>query len=161
MHGSGVNGWKKRGLVAASLLIAVIVGVTLAGPSVAKRVMHHRDEAAFSNYVNTYVGGWRSSNDPRGHLRDSAWAKRHPGLILEEGDRACRWLADQRSAPDVDPSGRSTVDYMSRRYLRGTQDERIAELSSMGRSRVVAGAWAYLCSRDRDDHTAPEARYED
>jgi len=25
----------------------------------------------------------------------------------------------------------------------------------------VAGAWAYLCSRDRDDHTAPEARYED
>lgn len=114
---------------------------------------HPRHEAAFFRYVNVNVDGGDPRKDPQDAERDVAWATSHPHVVLAEGDRACRWLAGQPTAPDVDPSNKTDLPVMEDRYLRETQNARIAQLTSSGRWFVVEGAWAYLCGHDRSVHT--------
>jgi hypothetical protein len=141
-------------------LVVIVVGF-VAGSAAANRSSHPQDEQGFFRYVGDHVDGWGSSNSPHGPERDRMWAESHPALILAEGYRACDWLAEQPSAPDVDPSGRSEVNIVEGRYIRATQHAPIAQLYPMSRRVVVTGAWAYLCEYDRNVHTAPTSRYDD
>ncbi len=151
----------KRWYVLVAALAGLAVVGFLAGPSLARQVLHFRDVAAFQTYVVTYVDGWGSSLDPGGPARDLAWVKAHPDIVLAEGDRACVWLADQPAAPAVDPTGESAFDTVFGRYLSTTKGTSLTKLSPQGRSTVVAGAWEYLCHNAREAATAPRSLQED
>jgi hypothetical protein len=145
------------GFVAASILLLA----AFAGPSVARRLMHPRDSEAFQRYVSTYVGTWSSSRDPGGPKRDRAWVAEHPDQVLDEGDRACRWLAGRPDAPDIDPSGRTDANTLMGIYVKQAEQEHPLALSFMGRHVLTAGAWAYLCWSEREEKSAPRSRGDD
>jgi hypothetical protein len=114
--------------------------------------------AAYYHYVVTYIDGWSISTDPQGPARDRAWAKTHRAAVMADGDRACRWLAEQPSAGRVDPTGRTGVEAMATRYIR--QAPRLP-VEEHRRSTLPVGAWAYLCLSVRDDKTAPRSLHDD
>lgn len=155
------NGVRRRGVLLAALLAVLLVLGALAAPSIARRVAHPRDTTAFQAYVKTFVGSWRSSADPDGSARDEEWAAGHSDEILAEGDRACDWLSQRPSAPEVDPSGNSDVGALASRYVTLSDRENPLPLSREGRRTVVVGAWAYLCWSERRDKTAPPSLEED
>ena len=109
----------------------------------------------------TYVGGWSSSRDPGGPERDEAWVAANRDLVISEGKRACRWLGRRPDVPEIDPSGESTVDQLSRRYVTHAKATHPLPLSESGRSFVTAGAWSRLCGSTREDKTAPQTTEED
>ncbi|MFZ0324573.1 MAG: hypothetical protein WAN48_10625 [Actinomycetes bacterium] len=149
------------GIAAAVVVVLVGIGV-VAGPSVALRLMHLRNEAAFRDYVSTYVGDWGSSENPNGPALDRIWVRTHPDLVQAEGDRACEWLARQPKAPRVDPSGDTSVGAMMTRYRKETRStSREIGLAPTAQGTIVSGAWAYLCWWDRRTHTAPRTLTED
>jgi hypothetical protein len=130
-------------------------------PSVGAFFGDRRDVDGFQQYVRTYIDGWSSSAQPGRQVLDRRWAIAHPDLVLEEGDQACAWLKPQPDAPEVDPSGRSTVGTLISTYIKATADDRIPPVARMSESYIVAGAWAYLCKDLREDKTAPSSLYED
>jgi hypothetical protein len=152
---------RRRGVILAALAAVVITMGALVAPSIAGRITHPRDTSAFQSYVTTFVGGWRSSADPEGPERDDAWAADHPDEVLAEGDRACDWLAQRPTAPEVDPSGKSDVSALANGYLRVANGERPLPLSREGRRTVIIGAWAYLCWSERGDKSSPPSLEED
>jgi len=151
-----IRGRYRWGVAAGLLLGTTVVG----GSALAKAGSHPRDVPAFEVYVVTYVGGWANSDDLGGPERDTAWVKTHPREVLAAGDRSCNWLAQQPSAPTVDPSGRFAFETVLGRYFASSSGTRLG-LSPSGESTVVAGAWAYLCRDDRDARTAPRSLEED
>jgi hypothetical protein len=148
-----------------AVVVAVAISTTgfaaFAGPSLARSLMHPHDPEAFQAYVSTYVDGWSSSTDPGGPARDRAWVAAHPDGVLDEGDRACRWLAGRPDAADVDPSQRTSAGTLMGIYSKQAEQERPLPLSDMGRRRVAAGAWAYLCWSVREDKSAPVSHDDD
>jgi hypothetical protein len=145
----------RRGFVTGALVVALIFAA-LVGPALARRVAHHRDQAAFSDYVATYVGGWSSSADPGGPQRDLTWVRQHPDELVAEGDRACHWLAQRPAAPPVDPSRAFSVDALAEQYV-SRPPASAPPLSAAGYRTLVEGAWQYLCWSDRRARTAPAA----
>ncbi|MBV9951339.1 MAG: hypothetical protein JO291_05280 [Acidimicrobiia bacterium] len=106
----------------------------------------------------TYIDGWVTSTDPQGPARYRAWAASHRATVMADGERACRWLAEQPSAGRVDPSGRTGVDAMATRYIHQAPPLPVEEHR---RSTLPVGAWAYLCRSERDDKTAPRSLHDD
>lgn len=139
----------------AVALVAVLALGVAGWPTLQRQVQHRSDSEAFHEYVSTYVGGWYSSEDPGGAERDEAWVAAHADAVLAAGQSACEWLGTREDAPSLDPTGASTVAALTERFLDENPDLEVAELSPMGRRRVVYGAWAYLCWWDRRDKTAP------
>ena len=129
----------------------------LAAPALARQVFHREDAQAFRSYVEEYVGGWRSSRDPGGWRRDKAWVAENPDAVLAEGERACRWLSSREEAPSVDPSGKSSSDTMTTRYVKEVPASTELGVSALGLGRrtIVAAAWEYLCWWEHRDKTAP------
>lgn len=144
----------RRRLVVPLGAAALVVAGVVVDPSVAGRLLHPRDEDAFQSYVVIHM------LHP-GTQRDEDWAADHPGEILVEGNRACTWLSHRESAPDVDPSGATSVDRLVSVYLDDTRDDTVLPLTWHGRATVVYGAWAYLCLSDRHDRTAPRSEDDD
>jgi hypothetical protein len=162
---------RRRHLVRALSVVAVclVVAGTLTGWALARRASYPRDTSAFQHYVATYVGGWSDSSDPTGPKRDEAWVAAHTDQVLAAGDRACSWLAARQNAPTVDPTGNTSFDSLMKAYV-GVDFNSPAglpyyapgadigvTLSPVGRTAVVAGAWAYLCRSTREAKTAPRS----
>jgi hypothetical protein len=149
-----------RRRAATVLLGAALAGTAMsavAAPDVIGRAMQPRGTTAFQEHVARQVG----TPDPDDPEEDEYWVAQHPEMVLAEGDLACTWLEDQPGAPDTDRSGAYSVDTLVRRYLSETETTRVAELSSMGLSSVVDGAWEHLCGAVREDRTAPMASEDD
>lgn len=143
---------RRRGVI-----LAAVVGVALAlgtqtAPSIAGRIAHPRDTAAFRDYVTTYVGEGSSVGLPV-PKRDHDWVAGHPDAVLALGDRACDWLSQRPSAPELDPSGEFQRGHLANRYVKQSDREEPLPLSLAGRSTVVAGAWTFLCWSEARDKT--------
>ena len=144
---------RRRLLVSLGLAALLVAGV-MVGPSLADRVIYPRDEDGFHKYVVTYM------LHP-GTPQDKDWAIEHPDEVLAEGDRACAWLARRESAPDIDPSGATSVYTLVNAYLKHARKDSYIPLTRHGHANVVYGAWAYLCEAERRDKSAPQSEYED
>ena len=145
-----------RGPIYVAALVLACVSIW-AAPALARQVFHRADEQAFVSYVETYVGGWRSSRDPGGWRRDQAWVAENPEAVLAEGKRACRWLASRQEAPSVDPTGKSSSGKVTSRYVNEVPASTELGVSPVGQGRktIVAGAWSYLCWWEHRDKTSP------
>lgn len=137
-----------------SLGVTVLVAGISVGPSVADRLIHPRDEDGFADYVVTHM------LHP-GTQQDKDWATDHPDDILAEGDRACAWLSRRESAPDIDPSGATSVYSLVHAYLDDARADSALSLTRHGHANVVYGAWAYLCPAERHDKSAPQSEDDD
>lgn len=143
--------------LALGLAAMAVVAVTPVGTAALDRVMYPRDEAGYLDYVEEQVPGWWSSELKGVPELDRAWLQRHPDAVLEEGDAACAWLADQALVPDLVPSGAASVSGMIGRYQRATIDATSVDIHEFTRSGLVAGAWAHLCPATRETRTSPES----
>ena len=153
---------RKRTAIAIVAAVGLVVGVAfITGPAVAERILHPRDEGAFTGYVATYFPGWASSASPGVPARDLEWVKQHPDAVLAEGDAACAWLESQPDVPGLVPSGSATVGAMIGRYQRETADSTETDIDERSRSSIVAGAWGYLCHGAREAKTSPASTYDD
>jgi len=135
--------------------------VVVAGPAIAERIAHPRDEAAFTSYVDQYLPGWRSSDSPGVPARDRTWVQQHPDAVLAEAEAACAWLASQPDAPDLVPSGSATVWATVRRYQDETGQTTGVDIDERSRGTIVVGAWEHLCHGSREAHTSPESADQD
>jgi hypothetical protein len=138
----------------------VLVGTWLVG------AMHGRDrpvEAAFTAHVEGRIFNGVHGAMPGLEATDDYWVVGHSDLVLGEGARACRWLANRPLAPQVDPShgweGRYTVFTLEQRYLQDTRG--LPAITPDARSVVVTQAWTDLCRAVRTAHTAPPALHDD
>jgi hypothetical protein len=145
---------RRRRLLLPLVVAAVLVVGVLMGPSLAARLQHPRDVDAFQTYVVTYM-------PDSGSPADENWATEHPDDVLAEGDRACEWLSQRPSAPDVDPSGASSVPTLTNAYLKQARGEPEVPLTREGHRTLVVGAWGYLCWSERRDKSAPFSEDED
>lgn len=148
------------GRLRVALVPAIVVATVGGGIALAHSASRDTHAQDYQRYVRQYVDGWSSSADPGGPRRDERWVLAHPDQVLAEGDRACSWLIQRPDAPDVDPTGRSTVDVLARRFAEA-EHARNPRVSILGHSTMTAGAWSYLCSSVREDKTAPRSRDED
>jgi hypothetical protein len=145
---------RRRRLLLPLVVAAVLVVGVLMGPSLAARLQHPRDVDAFQTYVVTYM-------PDSGSPADENWATEHPDDVLAEGDRACEWLSQRPSAPDVDPSGASSVYNLTNAYLKQVREQPEVPLTREGHRSLVAGAWGHLCWSKRQDKSAPISEDED
>jgi hypothetical protein len=145
---------RRRRLLLPLVVAAVLVVGVLMGPSLAARLQHPHDVDAFQTYVVTYI------LNP-GAPADKTWAIEHPDDVLAEGNRACEWLSQRPSAPDVDPSGASSVYNLTNAYLKQARGKSEVPLTREGHRSLVAGAWGYLCWSERRDKSAPFSEDED
>ena len=124
----------------------------MVGPSVIGHLTHPRDEEAFRDYVAISMTRWTNTADPGGPERDAAWVAAHPGELVAEGDRACRWLSlrDEDSVPDI-----STAGTLAGYYYKHAMTEHPLPLSKIAWRYVTAGAWNYLCWSTGEAKTAP------
>jgi hypothetical protein len=144
-------------VLGAACAVAMAMGLFMLATNDDRPVTPPRPDAYY-RYVVTYVDGWSISTDPLGPARDRAWAASHRPAVMADGYRACRWLAEQPSAGRVDPTGRTGVDAMARRYIRRAPP---LPVEVHRRSTLPVGAWAYLCRSVRDDKTAPRSLRDD
>ena len=142
--------------------VSLVIGVAyVAGPAVAERILHPRDEDAFIAYVDRYFPGWWSSVSQEVPARDRAWVERHPDAVLAEGEAACAWLESQADVPGLVPSGSVTVGAMIGRYKQESASSTGVDVDERSRSSIVAGAWAYLCHGAREAKTSPATTDDD
>jgi hypothetical protein len=144
---------RRRPVIALVVAAGVLLGA-LAGPSAVERLRHPRDVDAYQDYVVTYM------LHP-GTPEDENWAVEHPDQVLAEGDRACEWLSRRPSAPDLDPTGASSVHHLGNVYLDDRRREGELALTREGHRTLVVGAWAFLCWPVRRDKSAPVSELED
>ncbi len=127
-------------------------------PALTHHYTQHRNVAAFFAYTNTYIGSYYDSSAPKAGIQDRRWAAANSRVVLDEGERACAWLAV--AAPEARGAAHYTFEAVFSRYQETPQPDNL-RLSASGRSTVTAGAWAYLCRRDRERHTAPDPGADD
>lgn len=135
--------------------------LVVVGPAVAERILHPRDEAAFTSHVDEYLPGWWASDSPKAPARDREWVQQHPEAVLAEAEAACTWLASEPDVADLVPSGAATVGATMSRYQNETVETTGVRIDERSRSTIVAAAWEYLCHGSREAHTSPASTEDD
>ena len=135
----------KRGAVALLAMAATGCAAGTAGSE--------PDEAAYQEYVTTYVGDYYDSRTPDAGPADRRWVTANADLVLAEGNAACAWLRTQPKAPrERTNSGPYSLTEVMTRYGGSPTT---TPLSEGGRSTIAAGAWEHLCRADRGEHVSP------
>jgi hypothetical protein len=113
------------------------------------------DEAAYQDYVVTYIGDYYDSRTPDAGPADRRWVTAHADLVLAEGNAACAWLRTQPKAPRTRTNtGPYSLTEVLARY---GESPTTTPLSAGGRSTIAAGAWEHLCRSERSERTSPTA----
>ena len=127
---------RKAGVVAVVVAAAVVLSPAVAVAGV--HVTHPRDEAAFLDYFDGHLSGEDTPPTPMPST----------DALLEQGDRACAWLATQPWAMlRTDEKFRFAA--MADQYLdqMSPHSDRVGPFPTQ--YDVAGAAWTYLCPATR------------
>ena len=114
-----------------------------------------RDEARFERWAAAGLKDTpQFSSEPMRVVR--AWVRDPANHVVQDGDRACAWLAREPDRDGIDPTGRSSDDAVMDRYLDQLPAEQVAGRQRRSMAETIAWqGWNSLCGGLEADKTAP------